>query len=363
MARLRDTMNDPTCARARRDAHARGASAQPEYDSSSWTKTTLSCDARRRGLARFVWPWAFVNATSCAWTLARELGAVTTPDADLRAFDGAYSLTFSAMGFLLVFRLARAAVRWWDCRSAFGGMVAATRDFCDVFLIYGESIDAVGTDDGIAWACAFVAASKAFLRGVSETPREELAGILSDEDRVRMSRATHPPLYCVSMCRRAVRRVFHGESDGVDASVAASRASIRFELNKQLEFLALQEGALERLRATKIPEIYVIHLRTFLMLYLTSMPFIFGNRWSWGTIPAVACVSFALLGIEGAATECEIPFNPTHANHLRMDAYVAGCFGNVSAMLDWNEREGRCPVGERCGDVIGFGEPGVKVDV
>ena len=296
----------------------------------------------------------------------RQRGVITTPDADLRTFDGAYALTFSAMGFLLVFRLSRAAVRWWDCRSAFGGVVAGVRDFVDVFVVYGDAIDERATDDAVAWACAFVAASKAFLRGVKETPEEELAGILSARDRARMTRATHPPLFCVSMCRRAVRRVFYDGAVGVNGNVATAtaRASVRGELHGQLEFLASRVGALERLRATKIPEIYVIHLRTFLMVYLTSMPFIFGDRWNWGTIPAVACVSFALLGIEGAATECEIPFHPTRANHLRMDAYVAGCFGNVSAILDWNVREeGEADVGERCGDVIDFGESEVKVAV
>ena len=134
-----------------------------------------------------------------------------------------------------------------------------------------------------------------------------------------------------------------------DAATAVEEASVLSELNKQCEFLALQVSALERLRSTKIPEVYVIHLRTFLLLYLMSMPFVFVNRWGWGTIPAVGAVSFALLGIEGAATECEIPFNADHVNHLKMDAYVMGCFANVAAILDWNAERER---GERVGEVI-----------
>ena len=54
-------------------------------------------------------------------------------------------------------------------------------------------------------------------------------------------------------------------------------------------------------------------------------------------------------GIEGAATECEIPFSATHANHLRMDQYVMGCFDNVAAMLEWQDER---VAGERRGEVI-----------
>jgi len=64
--RLRDSMNAAHNARVRGEAFARGARAQPEYESTSWIKTTLMLDARRRGVARFAWPWCFVNVLSCA---------------------------------------------------------------------------------------------------------------------------------------------------------------------------------------------------------------------------------------------------------------------------------------------------------
>ena len=44
------------------------------------------------------------------------------------------------------------------------------------------------------------------------------------------------------------------------------------------------------------------------MMYLLSLPFVYSKYWGWGTVPAVAAVAFALLGIEGASMECENPF-------------------------------------------------------
>jgi hypothetical protein len=57
-------------------------------------------------------------------------------------------------------------------------------------------------------------------------------------------------------------------------------------------------GTMERIRGTRLPIAYVAHLRTFLVLYLLSLPFVYVSYWGWGTIPAVAAVAFALLGIE-----------------------------------------------------------------
>lgn len=48
---------------------------------------------------------------------------------------------------------------------------------------------------------------------------------------------------------------------------------------------------------------------------------------------AVALVAFALLGVEGAATECERPFG-TRSNHLNMDRFAAAVVADVAAALD-----------------------------
>jgi putative membrane protein len=70
-------------------------------------------------------------------------------------------------------------------------------------------------------------------------------------------------------------------------------------------FCHSQVGGMERIRATPLPLVYVAHLRTFLLCYLLFMPLVYISHWQWGTIPAMALVSFALLGVEGAAAECE----------------------------------------------------------
>jgi putative membrane protein len=49
----------------------------------------------------------------------------------------------------------------------------------------------------------------------------------------------------------------------------------------------------------------------------------------------VAAVAFALLGIEGAATECENPFSPKRTNHLGMDGFCEATQREIMELLSW----------------------------
>jgi putative membrane protein len=71
------------------------------------------------------------------------------------------------------------------------------------------------------------------------------------------------------------------------------------------------------------------------MGYILSLPFVYEGYWGWGTIPAVAAVAFALLGIEGAATECENPFSPKRTNHLGMDGFCEATQREIMELLSW----------------------------
>ena len=94
-------------------------------------------------------------------------------------------------------------------------------------------------------------------------------------------------------------------------------------------------GAMERIKATRLPIVYVAHLRTFLLVYILSMPFVYVSLWGIGVVPATAIIAFALLGIEGAATECENPFSAKRTNHLGMDGFCENVIADLGAMLAW----------------------------
>ena len=103
-------------------------------------------------------------------------------------------------------------------------------------------------------------------------------------------------------------------------------------LQLRIDELVGTTGGMERIKGTPLPIAYVSHLRTFLLGYLLVMPLLYVHSWRWGTLPAMALVSFALLGVEGAAAECESPFE-ARLNHLPMETFVQTVFRNVEGAL------------------------------
>ena len=99
-------------------------------------------------------------------------------------------------------------------------------------------------------------------------------------------------------------------------------------------------GAMERIKATRLPIVYVAHLRTFLLVYILSMPFVYVSLWGFGSCrrrrssPSRCSAS--------RAPRRENPFSAKRTNHLGMDGFCENAIADLSAMLRWwrDESEG-----------------------
>jgi len=238
--------------------------------------------------------------------------------------DASQSVVLStALGFLLVFRLNRVAVRWWECRGTWGMIVAYARMLTSAICEH-LAHSPTQRDLAVAWIAAFCVACKQFIRGEGHNiSPAELAGVLAPRELDRLRQAPHPPLYCCGEIRHAIQkglRIHHDDavnSNNIAASVAWS--SISRHLETSIDALIVNVGGLERVRASPLPMVYVSHLRTVLLLYLLCLPYIIGPAWGYFTIPTIFLTSFSLLGIDGAAAECEAPFRKNRMNHLDME--------------------------------------------
>lgn len=97
----------------------------------------------------------------------------------------------------------------------------------------------------------------------------------------------------------------------------ATRAAVHRQLGEQLDALTGAWGAMERINATPLPYVYVVHLRTFLILYLLLWIMVSLAQHDWTVLPTLLAASWALLGIDAASVECERPFK-WEANHLKL---------------------------------------------
>ena len=379
--RLWETALHPESIRTRLDYFNNSSKGLPRYyDYRSWTQTTFMFVDRAPG--NYAWAWALCVVVATAWVCARKRWDALRGDFyQLEEFERMYTLIFTTLGFMLVFRMSRAAVRFWDCRAAWGAIIFKSYSLCDNAIVAIGPIAPSQAEELVRWCVAFGVGVKCVLRR-EKFPVEQVSGFLGADEVETMEReAKHYALYCARKMRRAATAALmavEGEDKLMEmitkqtSDTQASRESIRAmrtwksdarEVSCEIEYpqahhpvrkmephmastlmqtmekdiAALIDhcGTMERIKATRLPIAYVSHLRTFLMGYILSLPFVYEGYWGWGTIPAVAAVAFALLGIEGAATECENPFSPKRTNHLGMDGFCEATQREIMELLSW----------------------------
>jgi ion channel-forming bestrophin family protein len=237
----------------------------------------------------------------------------------------------STLAFLLVFRLNRAASRFWTARHYWGDIVAQTRSFVSGIIVHGDH-DLYHRDEAIRWTSAFCIATMDYMRGETDTCFDNYAGILTNEQIVILMRQRHPPLYAADQVRSYLKRALQVDAN-TPMSIAISRTQEIDTLEKQLNTMIWCGGGMERIKATPLPMVYVSHLRTFLILNLIIFPYIFGPSWGWITIPIVAASGFAWMGIESAAMEVERPFFKNRVNSLNMNGYILGLLTTIQQQI------------------------------
>ena len=228
----------------------------------------------------------------------------------------------STLAFLLVFRLNRAASRFWIAREKWGLIVANTRSLVGGLIVHGNH-DLLHRDEALRWLPALSIATMELLRNTKEFPLDHFAGLLSEEQVATLQNQGHPPMYAADQVRYNMKQLFNVS---VDTSLSKSVAWTQQldTLEQQLNAIIFSGGALERIKGTPLPVVYVSHLRTVLTIILALYPYVWGPSWGWATIPIVALSAFAYLGIESAAVEVECPFRKDRVNALNMDGYVMG---------------------------------------
>lgn len=206
----------------------------------------------------------------------------------------------AALAFLLVFRLNRAAGRFWTARTLWGRIVAKIRSLCGLLLVHGAH-DMTKRDEALRWLAALALTVKAHIRGetVSAT-KETFTGILSSDDLKRIDANQNKALFVEEELRNKIDQIFVISDEQSSISQSIMYAQHFHIIMLHLDDIVEAVGGLERIKGTPLPMVYVSHLRTFLMLNLNLFPYVWGPLWGWATIGVVSLAAFALLGIEAS---------------------------------------------------------------
>ncbi|VEU33314.1 unnamed protein product [Pseudo-nitzschia multistriata] len=360
---------------SRTRALCKEGSKQMSYPKSNtgWIRTLFVFEGR--ALGRILLPWSVVTSYAIVWavvyeTFLRQPGEGSTTGVREKNFyiESMLELVISTtLGFLLVFRLNRSATRFWMARGCWGVLVVKIRAMVGTVLLYG-SHDSYHRDQVIKWITAFSIVSMNHMRGISRIDPETVGGLQITPDELdSLGRAFHPPLHVADQIRFHLGALFGPESIGdiggnnsinnnksetdllshraaIAITVSDFRSKQLLSLEEQLNIMIDEEGAMERIKGTPLPMVYVTHLRTWLLVFLLSQSHL--RQQALGpylTVALVSLMAFALLGLEGAAAEVEAPFRRDKTNHLDMDSFCLAVLASVQQQIteDANRRTAR----------------------
>ena len=305
--------------------------------SASWVPTLIAVKGRALPVFPMLWAVSIATAATCTQLLylhnSKHFEMDTACPNDHNADKMCYPYTLEipytvvaavggALFFLMVFRTNASYDRWWEGRKKWGMIINRTRDFARQSVGFVDEYYLV--DNMVRWTVAFAICTKRHLR--FERKLDELEGRLAPEEIARIQEAKHMPLYCLERLSTYCR---------------LARESPRNKLVTDIVFIAMDHnltqfedelGACERILKTPFPYAYVVHLRTFMTLWLAALPFALLGVCGWLTIPTVACVAYALLGIETIGVEIENPFGHDF-NDLPLDTICETISTNLFELL------------------------------
>lgn len=218
-----------------------------------------------------------------------------------------------------------------DTRGMWGLLIANSRMLTDAIMTHTNHAP-INRDNAISWLGGFLVAVKQHMRKENNFDYDELAGFLDKNEVDRMASSSHPCLYATSKIRYELSQAFKITND-TPAGLGIAYSSALRMMEKLIHVLIDKMGGLERVSSTPLPIVFVTHLRTFLLIYLLSLPYLHGHQWGWGTIPIVTITAYALLGVDAAASECEAPFKK-RANHLAMESYCLTGFNDIEELVN-----------------------------
>jgi len=299
------------------EAHYRQELAKyRRYDPSNWWDTL-----HLHASSFLLKPWLMlISFTIFLTKLCKDWNPELLPMVSLNPM--VHTVMGSALSFIIVFRTNAAYSRWWEGRLLWGQVSNNIRSIaCRAKPMMKSKAD---FETLISQLVSFAVILKNFVRN-EPTRVEELGQLLQPHSLARYSKSANPPLEVMAACSVTVREGI--KTDGRDAYMA--NASFQ-TLTSALDVMAQAVGGMERIKNTPTPYGYIATLRTFILLWLSTMPFTLIGPFGWVAPAAIALLSFLFLNLETMAMEIEQPFGDDR-DDLPIEAYLLNI---ESACLD-----------------------------
>jgi ion channel-forming bestrophin family protein len=217
------------------------------------------------------------------------------------------TMFFSLLGFILslmlVFRLNSSYSKWWEGRTAWGALINNSRTLSSNLHAIIPKTDKETRRYFAIQISNFAYALQGHLR--DNVNFDELEK-LDDQYFNQLKKAKHVPHKIATMLfekmEEKVKEGIFSESD---------KLNLKVQMQNILEVL----GICERIKNTPIPFSHNSYIKTFILVYIFSLPFGIVGSLGYYTIPTMALIAYALVGVEFISEEVEEPFGK-QANDL-----------------------------------------------
>ena len=195
-----------------------------------------------------------------------------------------------ALSFLVVFRTNSSYDRWWEARCAWQTVVSSCR--CLAVTTGPALRDEASQERLFMQLVTFAVSFKAYLRDVP-IAREEVASRMDWAQVSLLNQSSCAPLVAIRMLASTVRRSLptHDDEHGLGPNIYA-------EATEQLRVLTMNVGACERIKCTPMTYGYIATLRSFLALWLATLPTSLIGEYGWVSVPALSVIGFLFLTVE-----------------------------------------------------------------
>jgi putative membrane protein len=256
--------------------------------------------------------------------IAVVLCIVTTsyPHRDLGIEVAPYEFAGAALGLLLVLRTNAGYERWWEGRKLWGGIVNQTRDLSISALAYGPP-DPQWRQAIVRRTAAFAHVTRRSLRGERDLP--EVAALLGDDEARRIAASDHMP----NAVNRAIGDLLRQARDRMGMDPFGF-----LQVDRDRALLIDHMGACERILKAPLPHVYSIHIRQFIFIYLSTLPFALLHKLEWLTPVVTVLVAYPILALDQIGIELQNPFDTQHMGHLPLDDITATIEQNLLALLE-----------------------------
>ena len=272
------------------------------YDPTLWLPTI-----RFSVKGMMFWPWFSISVLTflqCLYLLElnpESASAIVFP------LD-AHVILGGALAFLVVMRTDASMNHWWEARCSWQQIMNSC---VSIGCQTAPALPTVqATEQMLMELMAFCVCFKAFLRDTTVQPEE--CGGRMDWEYIRALNAAHnPPITALQHLTKTARENL---SKQLGAAIYDETSESIREINDAV-------GACMKIKRTSMVFSYVATLRSFLILWLSTMSIPLIGEFGWLAVPASSLIAFLFLNIEQMAVEIEQPFG-NDANDLPIEAFL-----------------------------------------